>query len=48
MDRFRSAMDYAERWLDIIGREELDQSTAQEISKETVENFVNQKRGFSI
>ncbi|MBW6463672.1 MAG: aminotransferase class III-fold pyridoxal phosphate-dependent enzyme [Dethiobacteria bacterium] len=41
MDRFRSAMNYAERWLDIIGREELDQSTAQEISKETVENFVN-------
>lgn len=41
MKSYDDARQYAERWLDIIGREELDESTAQEVSKETVENFVN-------
>ncbi len=41
MEHYQEAMDYAVRWLEIIGREELDEKTAQEISKETVDNFVN-------
>ncbi len=41
MDQYKKAMDYAGRWLGIINCEELDESTAQQISKETVDNFVN-------
>jgi len=41
MDQYKEAMDYAGRWLGIINCEELDESTAQQISKETVDNFVN-------
>lgn len=41
MDQYKKAMDYAERWLGIIKREELDEATAKEVSKETVSNFVN-------
>ena len=40
MSDYREAIQYSERWLDIIGREELDEKTAQEISRETVDNFV--------
>ncbi|HED24625.1 MAG TPA: aminotransferase class III-fold pyridoxal phosphate-dependent enzyme, partial [Firmicutes bacterium] len=32
---------YAERWLKIIEKEELDKETARELSRETVDNFVN-------
>ncbi|MCJ7806032.1 MAG: aminotransferase class III-fold pyridoxal phosphate-dependent enzyme, partial [Clostridia bacterium] len=43
MDRHGEAIKYAERWLEIIGKseEELDETTAKEISRETVDNFVN-------
>ncbi|MEW5784058.1 MAG: aminotransferase class III-fold pyridoxal phosphate-dependent enzyme [Bacillota bacterium] len=41
MAQYGESVKYAERWLGIIKRAELDESTAQEISRETVENFVN-------
>lgn len=41
MDQYKEAISYAERWLDIIGKEELDDRTAKEVSRETVDNFVN-------
>ncbi len=40
MSNYKEAMDYAERWLDIIKKEELDEATAKEVSRETVDNFV--------
>jgi putrescine aminotransferase len=41
MDQFKEAIKYAERWLEIIGQKELDETTAKQVSRETVENFVN-------
>ncbi|MDW7738947.1 MAG: aminotransferase class III-fold pyridoxal phosphate-dependent enzyme [Bacillota bacterium] len=41
MSRNEEAIKYAERWLDIIGSSELDEKTSKEISRETVDNFVN-------
>lgn len=41
MDKNGEAIRYAERWLEIIGKEELDETTAKEVSRETVDNFVN-------
>lgn len=41
MDRYKEAIGYAQRWLEIIGKEELDEATAKEVSRETVDNFVN-------
>ncbi|HOL17703.1 MAG TPA: aminotransferase class III-fold pyridoxal phosphate-dependent enzyme [Bacillota bacterium] len=41
MASYGESIKYAERWLDIIKQKELEQQTAQEISRETVDNFVN-------
>lgn len=41
MKDYRDSIKYAQRWLDIIKKEELDQETAKEVSRETVDNFVN-------
>ena len=41
MERYDEALQYAERWLKIIEKEELDKETARELSRETVDNFVN-------
>jgi putrescine aminotransferase len=41
MSQYTEPVKYAERWLDIIKKTELDEKTAQEISRETVNNFVN-------
>ncbi len=40
MDSYRNAMEYAERWLGIIGQTKLDPETAKAVSRETVNNFV--------
>ncbi len=41
MKQHQDSIQYAERWLDIIKKAELDENTAREVSRETVENFVN-------
>ncbi len=41
MDQRGEAIRYAERWLEIIHKEKLDETTAKEVSRETVDNFVN-------
>ncbi len=41
MGKQLDAINYAERWLDIIKQAELDESSAQEISREAEENIYN-------
>jgi len=41
MSDYNGAAAYAERWLKIIGSPTIDEATAKEVSKETVDNFVN-------
>jgi len=41
MSDYNKATAYAERWLNIIKSESIDEATAKEVSRETVNNFVN-------
>jgi len=41
MSKYAESVQYAQRWLAIIKQSELDETTAREISRETVANFVN-------
>lgn len=41
MSDYNKATAYAERWLNIIKSESIDEATAKEVSRETVDNFVN-------
>ncbi|MBS3943138.1 MAG: aminotransferase class III-fold pyridoxal phosphate-dependent enzyme [Dethiobacter sp.] len=41
MSKYVESAKYAQRWLDIIKQSELDETTARDISRETVANFVN-------
>lgn len=46
-DNFNDAQAYAGRWLDIIHKSEVSQSEAEEIVRETVDNFANHfNKGF--
>ena len=40
MGSYQKAIEYAERWLGIIGQTRLDPQTARAVSSETVDNFV--------
>jgi putrescine aminotransferase len=41
MSSYEQAAGYAERWVEIIKRESLDEETAKRVSRETVSNFVD-------
>jgi putrescine aminotransferase len=41
MDNYEEALAYATRWLDVIERPGIDPETAKDLSRETIDNFVN-------